>query len=241
MSFCPEHSSLAPLLQGDAAANGLLPRESAGLALRPPRLPAILPEKETAMKKLVIASDIHGSAHWCRKMLERFAAESEGFAPGEVRLLLLGDVLYHGPRNDLPEAYAPKEVIAMLNPLRESLFCVRGNCDGEVDQMVLDFPIMADYAVFELFGHRVYATHGHRWNAATPPPLCDGDALLYGHFHIPLCEGKELTNGGTFTALNPGSTSLPKGGSAHSLMVWDESGLRWIDLASGETFMEWDG
>ena len=96
------------------------------------------------MKKLVIASDIHGSAHWCRKVLERFAAESEGFAPGEVRLLLLGDVLYHGPRNDLPEAYAPKEVIAMLNPLRESLFCVRGNCDGEVDQMVLDFPIMAD-------------------------------------------------------------------------------------------------
>ena len=124
---------------------------------------------------------------------------------------------------------------------RDRLFCVRGNCDGEVDQMVLDFPILADYAVFELFGRRVYATHGHHWNAATPPPLCDGDALLYGHFHIPLCEGKELPNGGTFTALNPGSTSLPKGGSAHSLMVWDESGVRWIDLASGETYQSWEG
>ena len=192
------------------------------------------------MKKLVIASDIHGSAHWCRKLLERFAAESEGFAPGEVRLLLLGDVLYHGPRNDLPEAYAPKEVIAMLNPLRESLFCVRGNCDGEVDQMVLNFPIMADYALFTLGGRTVYATHGHHWNASTPPPLCKGDVLLYGHFHIPTCE-KVALGDGTFTALNPGSTSIPKNGSAHSCMVWEEGRVRWIDLESGDVFMEWDG
>jgi len=188
------------------------------------------------MKKLVIASDLHGSAFWCEKLLERFAAESEGFAPGEVRLLLLGDLLYHGPRNDLPEAYAPKQVIAMLNPLREHIFCVRGNCDGEVDQMVLDFPIMADYAVFELFGRRVYATHGHRWNEATPPPLCPGDALLYGHFHVPMREERPLP-GGSFAVLNPGSTSLPKNGSPHSFMVWDENGPRWIDLESGENFM----
>ena len=190
------------------------------------------------MKKLVIASDIHGSAHWCAKVLERFHMESEGFAPGEVRLLLLGDVLYHGPRNDLPQGYAPKEVIAMLNPLRESLFCVRGNCDGEVDQMVLDFPIMADYAVFELFGRTVYATHGHHWNAQTPPPLSNGDALLYGHFHIPLCEEAAFSGReGSFTVLNPGSASLPKNGTPHSLMVWDENGPRWVDLTSGEVFM----
>ena len=193
------------------------------------------------MQKLLIASDIHGSAHWCARLLERFAAESQGFEPGEVRLLLLGDVLYHGPRNDLPERYAPKEVIAMLNPLRDRLFCVRGNCDGEVDQMVLDFPIMADYAMFDLFGRTVYATHGHRWNAATPPPLCDGDALLYGHFHVPMCEEKALPAGGAFRVLNPGSTSIPKNGSAHSAMVWDENGVRWIDLENGETFLSWEG
>ena len=192
------------------------------------------------MKKLVIASDIHGSAHWCSKLLERFAAESEGFDPADVRLLLLGDVLYHGPRNDLPTAYAPKEVIAMLNPLRERLFCVRGNCDGEVDQMVLDFPIMADYALFAFGGRTVYATHGHHWNASTPPPLCKGDVLLYGHFHVPTCE-KVALGDGTFTALNPGSTSIPKNGSAHSCMVWEDGRVRWIDLESGDVFMEWDG
>ena len=203
------------------------------------------------MKKLVIASDIHGSAHWCAKVLERFREESQGFAPGEVRLLLLGDVLYHGPRNDLPQVYAPKEVIAMLNPLRERIFCVRGNCDGEVDQMVLDFPIMAEYAVFELFGRTVYATHGHRWNAATPPPLCAGDVLLYGHVHVPMCEEVALGGSGEaggaevaghapcFTVLNPGSTSIPKNASPHSLMVWDEQGVRWVDLESGEEFMKW--
>ena len=199
------------------------------------------------MKKLVIASDIHGSAHWCRKLIERFHAEREGFAPGEVRLLLLGDLLYHGPRNDLPEAYAPKQVIAMLNELRESILCVRGNCEAEVDQMVLSFPVMADYAVLTLGGRLVYATHGHVWNPASPPPLCAGDVLLCGHTHVPLCENVPLATGAdaagsvtgaapSFLALNPGSTSLPKNGSAHSLMVWDESGLRWIDLASGETY-----
>lgn len=207
------------------------------------------------MKKLVIASDIHGSAHWCAKVLERFHAESEGAAPRDVRLLLLGDVLYHGPRNSLPQGYAPKEVIAMLNPLRERLFCVRGNCDGEVDQMVLDFPIMADYAVFELFGRTVYATHGHHWNAKTPPPLCAGDVLLYGHFHVPMCEdvpldaGIEGSNGAAgpeagsgpagFTVLNPGSASLPKNATPHSIMVWDEDGVRWVDLESGEVFRRW--
>jgi len=193
------------------------------------------------MKKLVIASDIHGSAHWCQKLIERFHAESEGFAPGEVRLLLLGDLLYHGPRNDLPEAYAPKKVIAMLNERRESILCVRGNCEAEVDQMVLSFPVMADYAVLTLGGRTVYATHGHVWNGSTPPPLCAGDVLLSGHTHVPLCEQKELGSGGTFFALNPGSTSIPKNGSAHSFMVWDDSGVRWLDLENSVCFQRWEG
>ena len=90
--------------------------------------------------KLMIASDIHGSAYWCKKMLEAFEQN------GAEKLILLGDILYHGPRNDLPKEYAPKQVIAMLNPLKDKLLCVRGNCDTEVDQMVLDFPVMAEYA-----------------------------------------------------------------------------------------------
>ena len=93
------------------------------------------------MKKLMIASDIHGSALWCGRLLECFEKEKAD------RLLVLGDILYHGPRNDLPDEYAPKRVIAMLNAVRDRLLCVRGNCDGEVDQMVLDFPIMAEYAL----------------------------------------------------------------------------------------------
>ena len=152
--------------------------------------------------KLMIASDIHGSALYCRQMLEAYERE------GAERLLLLGDILYHGPRNDLPDRYAPKEVLAMLNEVREELFCVRGNCDTEVDQMVLSFPVLADYAVFWLGGRLVYATHGHHYNSQTPPPLKKGDILLNGHTHVPKCEAF-----GDFLYLNPGSVSIPKEGS----------------------------
>ena len=103
-------------------------------------------KKEVIDMKLMIASDIHGSAFYCEKMIEAYKRE------GADRLLLLGDILYHGPRNDLPEGYAPKEVIAMLNPLKSELLCVRGNCDTEVDQMVLEFPILADYCYVNLSG-----------------------------------------------------------------------------------------
>ena len=122
--------------------------------------------------KLMIASDLHGSAFYCRQLLAAMEREQPD------KLLLLGDILYHGPRNDLPEGYAPKEVIAMLNPLREQLLCVRGNCDTEVDQMVLDFPIMADYAVLTEGERLIYATHGHVYNTAHLPPLQPGDILL---------------------------------------------------------------
>lgn len=158
----------------------------------------------------MIASDIHGSAKWCRAMLDAFDRE------GADRLLLLGDLLYHGPRNDLPEEYAPKEVLALLNARRERLMCVRGNCDTEVDQMVLHFPIMADYAVFPAGRHLLYVTHGHHFGEDCPPPLCTGDLLLCGHTHVPKCAPHE-----GYTYLNPGSVSIPKEESAHGYMLWE--------------------
>ncbi len=159
--------------------------------------------------KYFIASDIHGSAYFCERMLEAFRRE------GADRLLLLGDILYHGPRNDLPRDYAPKRVIELLSALKDAVFCVRGNCDTEVDQMVLPFPILADYALIELGnGATVFATHGHKYNLAALPPLRHGDVLLHGHTHVPACVAE-----GGITYLNPGSVSIPKEGSSHSYMV----------------------
>ena len=176
--------------------------------------------------KLMIASDVHGSACYCRAMLAAFAREQAD------RLLLLGDLLYHGPRNDLPRDYAPKEVIAMLNGQKERLLCVRGNCDTEVDQMVLDFPILADYAVLPVGERLIYATHGHHFNRQTPPPLQRGDILLHGHTHIP-----DWTPFGTENlCLNPGSVSIPKADSAHSYMTLENGVFRWHDLMTGECY-----
>ena len=166
----------------------------------------------------MIASDIHGSAYYCRKMLDAFAHEQAD------RLLLLGDFLYHGPRNDLPKDYNPKEVIAMLNPLKQSLLCVRGNCDTEVDQMVLEFPILSDYCLLEINGKTIFATHGHIYNPDHLPPLKDGDILLNGHTHIPANQ-----NMGTYTYVNPGSISIPKNGSGHGYMIL-ENDFVWKEL-----------
>ena len=177
--------------------------------------------------KLMIASDIHGSAKWCEKMLEAWRRE----APG--RLVLLGDLLYHGPRNDLPEDYAPKRVIAMLNDIAPHLLCVRGNCEAEVDQMVLSFPVMADYCVLLLDGHTVYATHGHVYNEDNPPPLQAGDILLCGHTHIPCCHRHE-----GFTCINPGSVSIPKQDTPHSYVMLEDGVMTWKDLAGGEFMRE---
>ena len=176
--------------------------------------------------KWMIASDIHGSAKYCRAMLVRFDEE------GAERLLLLGDLLYHGPRNDLPEEYAPKTVIALLNERRTKLLCVRGNCEAEVDQMVLDFPVLSDYAVLPLGDRVIYATHGHHGSEQTPPPLCPGDILLCGHTHVPACRDH-----GNFLYLNPGSVSIPKNGSRHSYMTLENGELLWKDVETGEV---WD-
>ena len=144
--------------------------------------------------KLVIASDIHGSAYYCRKLLERVEKEQPD------RLVFLVDILYHGPRNDLPKDYAPKEVIAMLNPLKEKILCVRGNCDTEVDQMVLEFPILADYGFLYEKGRMIFLTHGHVFNEKNLPMLGKGDILLHGHTHVPaytIIENKYIINPGS--------------------------------------------
>lgn len=172
--------------------------------------------------KLLIASDLHGSAPAVRTLIDRVEAESPD------RIVLLGDVLYHGPRNDLPEGYAPKEAFALLNSLAERIVAVRGNCDAEVDQMVLDFPCMADYALVEADGHLLYLTHGHLDLA---PQLAPGSALLSGHTHI-----KTLDERDGVLLVNPGSPSLPKDGVA-SYAVY-ERGTFALKTLSGETIAE---
>ena len=178
--------------------------------------------------KWMIASDLHGSAYYCRKMLEAFERE------GADRLFLLGDLLYHGPRNDLPREYAPKEVIPLLNGKKEKLFCVRGNCDAEVDQMVLDFPVLADYAVLPVGQRLIYATHGHIYHVKNLPPLAPGDVLLHGHTHVPAWT--EFGQGNLY--LNPGSVSIPKEDSPHSYMTLEGNTMQWKELESSAVFHE---
>lgn len=177
----------------------------------------------------MIASDLHGSAYYCRRMLEVFEREQA------ERLLLLGDVLYHGPRNDLPRDYAPKEVIQMLNPRRDKIMCVRGNCDTEVDQMVLEFPVMADYCALFWGKTLVYATHGHVFHKKNLPPIQPGDILLHGHTHVPACEKIGENN----YYLNPGSISMPKENSWHGYMILTEEGFLWKDLEGREKLRFW--
>lgn len=174
--------------------------------------------------KYMIASDIHGSEKYCRDMLSAFERE------GAQRLVLLGDILYHGPRNDLPEGYAPKAVISLLNPLRDKIFCVRGNCDGEVDQMVLSFPITADYGIIDAGERLVYITHGHNYNMKNLPPLCPGDILLHGHTHIPAWD--PFGDGNLY--LNPGSVSIPKEGSCRGYMTFSDGCFKWKSLDGEE-------
>ena len=176
--------------------------------------------------KWMIASDLHGSAYYCKLLLQRWEEEQAD------TLLFLGDILYHGPRNDLPRDYAPKEVIAMLNPLADKLLCVRGNCDCEVDQMVLQFPILADYAVLAEGGRRIYLTHGHVINKDHPLPFAEGDILLHGHTHVPAWT--EFGQGNVY--LNPGSLSIPKENSPHSYMTLEDDVFYWKDVDTGEIY-----
>lgn len=177
--------------------------------------------------RVLIASDIHGSAYYCNALLEAYRCEKAD------RLLLLGDLLYHGPRNDLPEEYAPKQVIALLNSYKNDIFCVRGNCEAQVDQMVLEFPVMADYAIFPIGRNAIYATHGHEYHPDCLPPLQKGDILLNGHTHVPKCE-----NMGDYIYMNPGSVSIPKENSRHSYMLWEENCFVWKDVETMKIYHE---
>lgn len=174
--------------------------------------------------KLMIASDIHGSAYYCKELLECWKKEQPD------KLLILGDILYHGPRNDLPREYAPKQVISMLNEIKDELLCVRGNCEAEVDQMVLEFPVLADYCILYEDGHMIFATHGHVYHEKNVPPLKKGDVLLHGHTHVPKCVEHE-----NYIYMNPGSVSIPKEESAHGYMMLENGTFLWKTL-KGEIY-----
>ncbi len=169
--------------------------------------------------KYLIASDIHGSAYFCEKLLSAFEVEKAS------RLILLGDLLYHGPRNELPRNYDPVAVAAMLNKINSKIICVRGNCDSEVDQMVLAFPIMADYALFEAQNRLIFLTHGHVYCNANLPKISKNDILLNGHTHVPSFKIYD-----THIYINPGSVALPKENSPHSYIILDDNEFVWKDL-----------
>ncbi|MCD7751762.1 MAG: phosphodiesterase [Lachnospiraceae bacterium] len=175
--------------------------------------------------KWLIASDIHGSAVYCDRLSEAYKREQAD------RLLLLGDLLYHGPRNDLPEGYDPKKVISLLNSMKDRILCVRGNCDTEVDQMVLDFPIMAEYALLPVGNRLIFVTHGHHFHEQNLLPLCEGDILLAGHTHVPKCEEHE-----SYIYMNPGSVSIPKEESWRGYMTLEDEIFIWKNL-EGEVQM----
>lgn len=170
--------------------------------------------------KWLIASDIHGSEHYCKEIIKSFNKEKA------QKILLLGDILYHGPRNDLPQGHNPKAVISILNEYKNNIICVRGNCDSEVDQMVLSFPIMADYTVICQDDITIYATHGHIFNEDNPPPLSDGDILLCGHTHV-----SALRDKGSFIYMNPGSASIPKENTHHGYMTFENGVFMWKDFS----------
>ena len=171
--------------------------------------------------KILIASDIHGDIAAAKSTVEKFKEHACD------KILLLGDILYHGPRNDLPKDYAPKEVIALFNEYKNDILAVRGNCDTEVDQMVLNFPILADYAYLSLDGVSVFATHGHHHNTTTPPPLREGEVLMHGHTHV-LC-AVEFGNGNLY--FNPGSVALPKEGNPKTYAIFEDGVFTVYDFA----------
>ncbi len=175
--------------------------------------------------KLMFASDIHGSLYYAEKTVNAFKAEKA------EKLILLGDLLYHGPRNDLPKDYNPKGVIELLNGCNQNIMAVRGNCEAEVDQMVLDFNVMADYALIFEKGRTWFITHGHIYNTSNPPKLNRGDLLIHGHTHIQTVE--EQPEG--YVYINPGSVAIPKNGSSHSYMIYDDGKFEIKDFEGNVT------
>ena len=173
--------------------------------------------------KWMVASDIHGSGYWCEKLVEAFHREKAD------KLLLLGDILYHGPRNPLPEGHDPKKCVTLLSELKDCTVSVRGNCEASVDQMLLPFPIMADYLLLDLGSRLVFATHGDQWGEKNPPAMAKGGVLLNGHTHVSACTEYE-----DFLYLNPGSVSLPKDEGHHGYMMMDAEGVIFKELDGTE-------
>ncbi|HAG04005.1 MAG TPA: phosphodiesterase [Lachnospiraceae bacterium] len=177
--------------------------------------------------KLMFASDIHGSAYYAELVKQTYNKE------GAQRLILLGDLLYHGPRNDLPRDYAPKKVIPILNELKNDILAVRGNCEAEVDQMVLEFPCLADYCTVFVDGLFLFITHGHIYNTSNPPVHKPGDILIHGHTHIQAMESVD-----DYIYINPGSTSIPKNGNRHSYMIYENRKFTIKDIEDGSVISE---
>lgn len=171
--------------------------------------------------KYIIASDIHGSAYYCNLLKERYLAEHA------EKLILLGDLLYHGARNPLPREYDTLKCAAILNSIKEEILCVKGNCDSDVDTLVLEFPIKNDFAILPVGARTMILTHGHK----TLAHLKKGDVLAIGHFHVPAFEERE-----NCTYVNCGSVSIPKENSLHSYLVLDGNILLWKDLETGDVF-----
>ena len=172
--------------------------------------------------KLIVASDIHGSAYYCEKLLNFYKSS------GAEKLILLGDLLYHGARNALPRDYSTLKTAELLNGVKEQILCIKGNCDSQVDTLVLQFPVEADFAYLPLAGRSAILTHGH----ITPACLKKGDLLFNGHFHVPAFEERE-----NCTYINCGSVSIPKENSPHSCLMLTDGTLEWIDLETGKPFM----
>ncbi len=161
--------------------------------------------------KILFASDIHGSEYYTRKLTDKYRELSCD------KMILLGDLLYHGPRNDLPKGYNPKGVIKILNDMSDEIISVRGNCEAEVDQMVLDFSCMSDYFIMFEKGRMFFVTHGHLFNCENPPKLKSGDLLIHGHTHVRKIE-KFKDN----LYINPGSVSLPKENNPPTFMIYED-------------------
>jgi putative phosphoesterase len=162
--------------------------------------------------KLLFLSDIHGSAYYMSEMMQAIKREK----PDQI--VLLGDALYHGPRNPLPKDYDPKQVVEMLNSLKNKIIAVRGNCDSEVDQMLIEYPMLADYGVLYIEGKRCFISHGHLFNGGEDLNFQKGDIYIQGHTHIPKLEWRE-----GILKLNPGSVSLPKQNTEHSYAIIEKA------------------
>lgn len=162
--------------------------------------------------KLFFISDIHGSSTQLEKALELFHEEKADY------LVILGDILNHGPRNPLPEGYNPQQVVSLLNPYKKQIIAVRGNCDSDVDQMLLEFPMMSDYSMILYEGKRLFLSHGHIYHPDHLPNISEGDALIFGHTHIPTAELND-----SIYFINPGSITLPKGNFNHSYGILNQN------------------